>query len=118
MKSVILSAALMLSVTSAQAESIYCTFTEPFLSVSYNSDTNKVKITSPDNGGAELNAIVKYKQGGVIRFEVEGLTQYLDLYLNKEGSDGMSDFIYPFEGVISEQLYGGCETDSLKKRMP
>ncbi|WP_291515911.1 hypothetical protein [Bdellovibrio sp. ArHS] len=118
MRSFLIGTTILFSAVSAQAESIYCTFTEPFLSVSYNSDTNKVKITSPDNGGAELNAIVKYKQGGIIRFEVEGLTQYLDLYLNKEGSDGMSDFIYPFEGVISEQLYGGCETDSLKKRLP
>lgn len=102
----------------ANAESIHCTFTEPFISVSYNSDTNIVKINSADTGNSELTGDLSFQKGGILRISMEGLSQYIDVNLNKEGSDGMSDFIYPFEAVISETIFGGCETDTIKKTHP
>lgn len=103
----------------ASAESIYCTFTEPFISVSYNSDTNKVKVSTPDQGSVELTGKVTFDKGGLIHITSEGLNHKLTVNTTKEGSDGMSDFVYPFEGVINtDQIYGGCETDTLKKTEP
>lgn len=102
----------------ASAESIYCTFTEPFISVSYNSDTNKVKVESPDQGTLEVPGKVTFDKGGIITITSEGISHRLVIDTTKEGSDGMSDFVYPFEGVIDDSLYGGCETDALKKTEP
>lgn len=117
MKSLLFFCAMFFSFT-VKAESIYCSFTEPFLTVSYNSDTNKVKVDSPEDGSAEADAHVEFQKGGILKITAEGIAQYLEVNLTKEGSDGMSDFIYPFEGIISQQMYGGCETDTLKKHGP
>ncbi|WII72959.1 hypothetical protein QJS83_03620 [Bdellovibrio sp. 22V] len=115
MKALLILALSLMSV-SASAESIYCTFTEPFLTVTYNSETNKIRVDSAEHGSAETTAHVIFKSGGILHIDAEGITQYLEVNLTKEGSDGMSDAIYPFEGKISELLVGGCETDTLKKR--
>lgn len=103
---------------SANAESIHCSFTEPFISVTYNSDRNIVKLISPDSGTTELKGKISFQKGGILKISMEGLTQSVEVNLNKEGSDGMSDFIYPFEGKLDDTLFGGCETDSLKKIEP
>ncbi|MNT12359.1 hypothetical protein D3C72_1472840 [compost metagenome] len=101
----------------ALAESIYCTFTEPFMTVVYNSDTNTVKVTDPEEGDQEMQVTVEFQQGGVLMLMDLDKTHALKIDLNREGSDGMSDFIYPFEATLDGGLYGGCETDHLKKRM-
>lgn len=98
----------------AAAESIYCTFTEPFVSVTYNSDTNIVVVSSPEEE-VQLPGKVTFGKGGIISITSEGINHRLDINTTKEGSDGMSDFVYPFEGIINGSLYGGCETDTLKK---
>lgn len=116
MKSFILTTALLTLSGAAHAETIYCSFTEPFLTVTYNSETNKVAVTSPDQGSGETTGHVTYQKGGIIKITADGITHYLEVNLTKEGSDGMSDFVYPFEGIISSQLHGGCETDTLKKQ--
>ncbi len=116
MKPLFLVTVLLVLTGTARAESIYCYFTEPFLTVTYNSDTNKVRVESPQDGSVELNGSVIYQKGGILKISAEGVTQYLEVDLTKEGSDGMSDFIYPFEGIINGTLYGGCETDSLKRQ--
>lgn len=102
----------------ASAESIYCIFTEPFISVSYNSDTNIVKIETPTEGSVEVPGKVTFDKGGMISITSEGISHKLVVNTTKEGSDGMSDFVYPFEGVIDNDLFGGCETDTLKKAEP
>lgn len=102
----------------AFAETIYCSFTEPFLTVNYNSDTSKVVVASPTEGSAEFPAHMTFQKDGILKITVEGFDHYMEVNTTKEGSDGMSDFVYPFEGVVNGQLYGGCETDALKKSDP
>lgn len=102
----------------ASAETIYCSFTEPFLTVNYNSDTSKVLISSPTEGSAEFAAHMTFQKDGILKITAEGFDHYMEINTTKEGSDGMSDFVYPFEGVVNGQLYGGCETDALKKYDP
>jgi len=118
MKALFLTALITAATATAHAEKIYCTFTEPFLTVTYNSDLNTIRVESPDQGSAEAPARVTFLRGGILKVEADGISQWLEVNLSKEGSDGMSDFIYPFEGSISRQLFGGCETDHLKKYLP
>lgn len=107
----------LLLVFSVHAETIHCSFTEPFMTVSYNSDTNRIKIKSVDTGNAEIKGSIRFQKSGILKITMEGLTQSLEINTNKEGSDGMSGFIYPFEGKLNDNLYGGCETDSIKKTL-
>lgn len=102
----------------AWAERIYCNFTEPFISVVYNSDTNTVQIETPTEDPFEITAKVTFGKAGVITISTLDDSHKMTVNLNKEGSDGMSDFIYPFEGMIDDILLGGCETDALKKTDP
>lgn len=119
MKSVFAGTAILLLSSFAHAESIYCYFTEPFITAQYNSDTNKIALSGPEIGTIELDAKVEFQKQGIIRISAVGHEYYLDVNTLKEGSDGMSDVVYPFEGVVaSENLYGGCETDTLKGQDP
>jgi len=49
----ILFATLLIS-PAAMAEHIYCSFTEPFINITYNSDTNKAVVSTPESGEQEV----------------------------------------------------------------
>ncbi len=105
------------------AENIKCTFTEPFLTTTYNSETGKITIENPDHGKATVPVKVEFTQNGTLILSSAKISQTLEIFLIVEGSDGMSDFVYPFEGVINGydggvdgKLFGGCESDKLKKK--
>jgi uncharacterized membrane protein len=106
---------LTLFAQGAFAEKIYCVFTEPFINVVYNSNTNKVKIEAAGGQPQEVTVAVEFQQKGILQIQDLHKTHTMKVDLTKEGSDGMSDFIYPFEAVLDDSLYGGCETDHLKK---
>lgn len=113
----LLSCVTLLFGFNAYAETIHCSFTEPFMTISYNSDNNRIKIKSIDTGTTEIKGSMRFQKNGVLKISLEGLSQTLEINTNKEGSDRMSNFIYPFEGKMNDDLYGGCETDSLKKTL-
>ncbi|MEK2689488.1 hypothetical protein [Bdellovibrio sp. GT3] len=110
-------AAVLLSAQAARAEKIYCFFTEPFFNLTYNSDTNKLVHSAPGSNDKEGVAKVIFNKHGKILITVVGVQGSLMIDTSKNGSDGMSDFIYPFEGVVNGNMYGGCETDHLKKKL-
>jgi len=67
----------------------------------------------------ELDGKVEFQKQGIIRISAVGFEYNLDVNTLKEGSDGMSDIVYPFEGaIVSEKLVGGCETDTLRGHDP
>ncbi|WP_413576462.1 hypothetical protein ACLVWU_00305 [Bdellovibrio sp. HCB290] len=107
----------LLSSQTARAERIYCFFTEPFFNLTYNSDTNKLTHSSPGSADKEGVAKVIFNKNGTILLTVIGVQGSLLVDTTKTGSDGMSDYIYPFEGIVNGNLYGGCETDHLKKKL-
>ncbi|WP_413585905.1 hypothetical protein [Bdellovibrio sp. HCB274] len=109
--------AVSLSSHAAQAEKIYCAFTEPFINITYNSDTNKVVRSSPGSADVVGVANVIFHKEGKIAINIVGINNTVLIDTTKEGSDGMSDYIYPFEAIIDGTLYGGCETDHLKKKL-
>lgn len=105
------------------AENMKCAFTEPFLTATYNSESGKITLESPDHGKATLPVKVEFTQNGTLILSSAKISQTLEIFLTVEGSDGMSDFVYPFEGVIhgydggvDGKLFGGCESDKLKKK--
>ncbi|MGZ3780318.1 MAG: hypothetical protein ACXVCY_06725 [Pseudobdellovibrionaceae bacterium] len=99
----------------ANAEGIQCFFTDPSLMMTYDSDSNIVKINSTGTGHAEIKADMNFKKGGVLRISLPGLSQFFEINLNKEGTDGVSNFVYPFEARFNDVSIGGCETDTIKK---
>ncbi|QLY25540.1 hypothetical protein [Bdellovibrio sp. KM01] len=109
--------AILLVTQAAKAEKIYCFFTEPFINLTYDSDTNQVAHSSPGENDQTGVAQVIFDKGGKIQISVVGVNNTMVIDTTKTGSDGMSDFIYPFEAIINGTLYGGCETDHLKKKL-
>ena len=117
MKAFITAMVMTLLAQGAWAESIYCSFTEPFITVIYNSDTSMVKVNSMEEGDFELKVNVEFQPGGKIVLTDADKTHSLLIDTSREGNDGMSDYIYPFEANLDGGMWGGCETDNLKKRM-
>lgn len=119
-----LTAFLSLSVVShsVQADIIRCVFTEPFFNMTYSMAQQSITVTSPNgtriyrNVGFQILAPGRFVLGDVRR-------PLVDLRLNNKGSDGMSDYVYPYTAAVryphhpGGKLRGGCESNYLRKRM-
>ena len=100
-------ATLTLAAPAAHAEIFRCTFTEPFIGVTYDTSTQVMEI---EDGVLEKTQKLRH-----VSFQVEGAGKFvmkdrkgqelLRLELSGAGSDGMSDTIYPYEGT--GQRFGG-----------
>lgn len=122
MKNLLVAALLSTSVT-AQADIINCSFTEPFFSLQYSTTTNELARTEYDFDKDKM-VTTKVKN---ISFQIKGPAKFqllaadktpiMNLDLNFKGSDGMSDFTYPYDAeLLSEgnSMWGGCESNFLK----
>jgi hypothetical protein len=91
---------------SAFSETLVCQFTEPFFTVTYDTDTNIIGYQSFEGINFTDLALVKFEKGG---FEVSAADKELKLFidLTKTGSDGMSDIEYLYEGRV-DKFFGGC----------
>lgn len=105
----------------SKIETFKCNFTEPFISVSYSSKTKTMTVHHIDNPEATIVNDLKVKRSHA------GLKEKLDIvddtgvtYLSmtkEQGSDGMSDIIFPYSGEFSG-IIGGCESNTLKRINP
>ena len=103
------------TVSAADADIIRCSFTEPFAITTYSTNTMELKISydvetlkNKTLKGVSLEIIGP----GVFELwdEEKRVVQRLELSYN--GSDGMSDFVYPYSvHWIPEDLYGGCASN-------
>lgn len=142
MKFVLAGLALMAWAGPVSAETYYCSFTEPFLSFEFNTDNGDGRFSDdvmahdePDKAVLEIsgaNAVGNQTTIVVPIPQFSGKTEALQQYsggtmtirLNTKGSDGMSDYEYPFEAGLSMEgrssidLYGGCESTTQKKVCP
>lgn len=117
----IASLATMLMSISAQAEIIKCTFTEPFVSLEYNTATETLKESEAVMGKKRVikNVSFQIKYAGTFLLKDKNGKLLAELKLENKGSDGMSDAIYPYEINYKDMLgmanngFGGC-TSSLK----
>jgi len=114
-----------LSVLPAEAGILTCRFTEPFFDVTYDSATGLVVTTSaddsdPDTGKPIPKTIAEHAslvladgwEGSPKALLKEGDTTLLELAM-EQGSDGMSDVVFPMSGTFGDHV-GGCETDKVR----
>jgi len=105
-----------------------CSFTEPFYSLEFDANTGVVTSITPsaqDKNGTASEIIASSarlvsedeNKTGMIDSEYKIIDsekgEILELELSLEGSDGMSELIYPFE-VQHGQNVGGCSTETVK----
>lgn len=115
----LLGIALLVCSFASQAEVIDCGFTEPFVSFSYNTATETLVEHEAvmDKKRTMKNVSFQIKYAGTFLLKSKGKL-VAELKLNNQGTDGMSDAIYPYQAtyygsVAGRPIEGGC-TSSLK----
>lgn len=102
----------------AKADVITCFQTEPFITEVFDTEAGTAKVTD-----AVMNKTVTIRNvkmvligEGKIEFRAAGkLLRTIDL--TKEGTDGMSETVYPIASTSTNGLWGGgCETATLKAK--
>ncbi len=115
MKTCLIATILAMTSFTVGAETFTCVFTEPFISFTYSTSSQKLVRKNYDN---------KVSTTRNVSFEVSGPNTFLlkrnnavvaKLVLDQQGSDGMSDFVFPYS-VEYEGLIGACESTVLKKK--
>lgn len=104
-------------------EVLNCSVTEPFINYTFNPAMKTLTMTSVEispavevlSRNAEFKSLDPAKNGemGSTYQVVDTVTGevFMDLTLNNQGSDGMSDFMYPYDAKIGS-WYGGCDSTS------
>lgn len=114
-------ALLAFSAADAAAGVLTCRFTEPFFVLAFDSATGIVTLASPDESDPETGRItprIIAEEAKLSRSDVwvgyptltldAGGERILDVRLSGQGSDGMSETVFPMEGVYGANV-GGCE---------
>jgi uncharacterized membrane protein len=122
MKCLVLASLFLLSPLAAKAEVFSCNFTEPFYTVTYATGTQILTISDFEHGETVFKNVGFLVKGpGEFELRMNG-EPYMTLSLTNQGSDGMSDYIYPYEGKMlgkddnANSGVGGCESLLLKKK--
>lgn len=102
----------------AEADVIRCTFTEPFISMTYSMTQSSIEVVTPD--GNETIASVSFQILGPGQFALwdAAETALVTLSLDYRGSDGMSDTIFPYSALRAAESgdqHGGCWSNHLPR---
>lgn len=102
----------------APVEIYTCVFTEPFFNFSYNSDTGELRKSTPKVPmHVETNVHMSADDDGKLLLTDRHGTLLYTLEF-KPGSNGMSNRVYPYEGVTKTTVngpagqIGGCYSTS------
>jgi uncharacterized membrane protein len=106
----------------ASADILTCTFTEPFLTTTYQFEDRTLTILNPFPRTVTVERDVTFRPSGNREFVLLSKTGMLlqKLKLTGKGSDGMSDKLYPFDvewttnHSSNGKLFGGCELSVVK----
>lgn len=129
MKIVAATLPLVLLSATAFAGTLRCSFTEPFFTIEFDSKTKVVMYTSPNEfddvtgeikprvlaEGARLRRPGAWQDVPKLVLEKPGKSAsdpfetIVELSVTGNGSDGMSEFVFPFEGRYGQNV-GGCDT--------
>lgn len=114
MRKLILGTLAFLAFQSAHANSIkvQCNFTEPFITVAFDESTSKMVHYLYGDKAQTVEAEAFRTDKNTVLILSEDRAVKLELFLDKKGNDGMSDREYAYEGILNDNLYGGC--DNLK----
>lgn len=112
---------LLLASSLAQADIIKCRFTEPFIVSEYSTSQSTLTYESFEYKKTVIkNVSFQIKSAGVFELVGQDGKVIQTLTLNNEGSDGMSDSVYPYEVKDNSQTtaansgIGGCYSNYLK----
>ena len=122
MRTLLLAMPLAMTASAALAGTLHCSFTEPFFSIDFDSATGIVTLISPDDadpetggitprviaGGARLVRVDTWEEHPALLLEADG-ARILEIRVSGQGSDGMSDSVFPWDGKFGA-LVGGCES--------
>ena len=121
MKALLASLTLLFAVT-AHADYVKCTFTEPFYSLEIDTEGKTLTLTDYDLGTTVLSTNVEIKKlKSKVLSNVLEVPSYqvladgkevLVLVLDYQGSDGMSDYAYPYSTKHGNN-YGGCNSSQV-----
>jgi len=96
----------------AQAEFFKCQFTEPFASLLVSTIHKTVNVSFYGNNNMSgTQKILKQKSNGSHLSLSLNNGRTLEIYKNKAGNDGMSDYLFPYDAKYGN-LWGGCESES------
>lgn len=117
MKKLIMTSLLLTSIS--QADIIRCNFTEPFVISVYSMTQSTLSYENSEGKKKTIrNVSFQIKSAGVFELVAKNGTVLQKLTLNHQGSDGMSDRLYPYDAKdnsqITHQGYGGCSSNYLK----
>lgn len=106
-----------LFVGAAQADIIKCSFTEPFVNFEYSMTQSSMKVSGADFATYTVSN-VSFQIMGPGAFELwdKNKNVVVRLYLDGAGSDGMSDYVYPYTANWNG-LYGGCTSNFQAKSL-
>jgi uncharacterized membrane protein len=111
-------ASLLLAAVS-QADIIKCNFTEPFVNTTYSMTQSTLTYkNSEGKTRIEKNVSFQIKGPGVFELISKNGLLLQKIELNHQGSDGMSDRLYPYAAKdntkMTHQGHGGCVSNHLK----
>lgn len=113
--------ALMFFAIQSKAEFFQCFFTEPFVDSFYDLDTSILIYRNLDSSSDTYKNVTFHIQGpGDFLLKTEEGRVLQELKLNFNGSDGMSDDIYPYDVKdltdVTQMGNGGCESSEFKRK--
>jgi uncharacterized membrane protein len=109
--------------TVANAETFTCEFTEPFVTLTYSTGTEA--LTKKDDATGQVQVLKKVSflilASGEYSLRNAAGNEVVRLKLDGQGSDGMSDMVYPYSAstnLISgaNNGIGGCSSVALKTK--
>jgi uncharacterized membrane protein len=121
MKSLIILAAVLTGGVASHAETYTCYFTEPFYMVKADTAAKTLFVEEAPSGLRKTVHNVSFATTGA--FEItfsSGGENLMSLQLTGKGSDGMSDFVYPFDAKFLSSpgptgSVGGCQSDTWER---
>lgn len=102
---------------SAQADIIKCSFTEPFINLEYSMTQSSLTVSGADFATYTVKN-VSFQIFGPGSFELwnQNKNTVVTLQMDNNGSDGMSDYVYPYTAIYNGQ-YGGCTSNFAPKQL-
>jgi hypothetical protein len=121
---ILLSGCVSCCAETASARVVTCSFIEPFVRTTYNSDRQTLVLAYDVDKRRETKKEISFHTVSAKIFELRNadneVVQHLEL--NFRGSDGMSDRVFPLsvewmprDPMLPDKLYGGCVSDSGRK---
>jgi uncharacterized membrane protein len=102
----------------AKADIIKCSFTEPFITTSYDTALQRMTVTYDVEKRRTVFDRVSMRELRPRAFEFRSADGQILQRVERtcRGSDGMSDRVYPYKGQwISQDLQGGCTSTRMTK---